>query len=128
MLPVKDGLLHRFEMADGFHNIHFVCIYDSVSNSGEWLSAKEITETYDGLHDGLVDKNVFSIISKNISPMVLTMFRRNGIDVYKAESDDVLKNLGLFKNNQLEIFTLEESRQTQSCDSSSCSSCGSKCN
>jgi len=128
MLPVKDCLLHRFEMADGFHNIDVICIYNSYSNSSEWLSAKEISELNDGLNGGLVEKEVHTIISKSITPMVLSMFQRNGINVYKAQSNDVLKNVDLFQNNQLGIFTIEESRQIQNCNSDSCSGCSSKCN
>ncbi len=36
--------------------------------------------------------------------MVLAMFKRDGILVFKAQSDDVLKNIGLFQNNQLRAF------------------------
>ena len=129
MIPVKDDLQNKFEMADGFHNIEFVCIYDSNLNKSEWLSAKDISETVGGLNTALLEKEVDSIISTKITPMVLTMFRRNGIHVFKAQSNDVSKNIGLFQNNELSIFTVEESRQIQNCDSGSCSSCGStSCN
>jgi len=128
MLPVKDNSIQKNELADGFYNIQFVCIYDSVSKLSEWISAKEISEITGELSSGLIEKEVHSIISKNITPMVLAMFKRDGIHVFKAQSDDVSKNIGLFQNNQLKAFSAEEARMVQNCNSSSCSSCGSACN
>lgn len=128
MIPVKDDLQNKFEMADGFHNIEFVCIYDSDLNSGEWMSAKVIFETEGGLSTALLEKEVQSIICTKMTPMVLTMFKRNDIHVFKAQCKNVTENIGLFQNKELDIFTDEESRQIQNCESESCSSCGSTCN
>lgn len=129
MIPVKDDLQNKFEMADGFHNVEFVCIYDSNLNNSKWMRAKEISETMGGLNTALLEREVDSIISTKITPLVLTMFRRIGINVFKAQSNDLTKNIGLFQNKELSTFTFEESRQIQSCYSRSCSGCGStSCN
>ena len=128
MLPVKDNQMRKNEIADGFHNIEFVCIYDSNLKTTEWFSAKEISETEGGLNSGLIQRGIYCIISKNVTPMVLTMFKRNGIDIYKAQGFDVLKNIEMFQEKQLTFFTTEELRQNTSCSSGLCSSCSSTCN
>lgn len=124
MLPVKN----KSEIAEGFHNIENICIYDSDLNAFQWFHSKEISKNNGGLNSGLIENDVTSIISLNISPMVLSMFNRNGIFVYKAQSNDLSKNIQLFKTEKLKIFTLEESQRIMSCSTKSCSSCSSSCN
>ena len=128
MLPVRNGLSGKHELAKDFHNIEFVCIYDNHSEAREWITAREISEFSGGLNTGLIEKEVYSIISINITPMVLSMFKRTGIKVFKAQGYDVSKNIHLFQNNELKLFTMEESQLNQACNSNSCSSCGSTCN
>jgi len=127
MLPVIDDTSRKNVVADGFHNIEYVCIFDSNTKQYEWLGAKDISETPGGLNSGLTDQGIFSIISLNISPMVLSMFNRNGIQVWKAKGKDLEENLRLFQLSELKIFTAEECRITQACNTSSCSSCSSTC-
>ena len=128
LLPVKNNSTGKNKIAEGFHNIDYLCIWDSDSETKEWISAKEISETPGGLNSGLVKNEIYSIISMNVTPMVLQMFNRNGINVLKAQSFDVAQNIRLFRLNQLKKFTDQESRLVISCDSSSCSSCNSTCN
>ncbi len=128
MLPVKDDKFGKNEIAEGFHNIDFVCIYDENLKTTNWLPVNEISETVGRLTFEMNQMGINSIITMNITPMVLAMFKRNGIHVYKAQSLDVLTNTKLFQANQLKTFSTEESRETfSSCSSSSCSSCGSTC-
>ncbi len=128
MLPVKNEKAGKDELAEGFHNIDYLCIYDSLLKTTEWISAKDISEIPGGLNTALIQKEIYTIISKNITPMVLAMFNRNGIIVYKAQSLNVSKNLELFQSNQLEPFTALVSRLNFASCSSSCSSCNSSCN
>lgn len=127
MLPVIDNKKGKNIIADGFHNVSFVCIYDSSLKTLEWMQAKEISRTPGGLNLALIQKGVYSIISKNVTPMVLTMFNRNGINVYMAESFNVSENLELFQANKLKSFNKEQ-QQIAACRSNSCSSCGVTCN
>ena len=127
MLPVIDDKLSKNVVADGFHNIEYVCVFDSANQKCDWLGANKISETPGGLNSGLSEQGIFSIISLNISPMVLSMFNRNGIKVWKARGNDLYENLRLFQLSQLKMFTAEECRIAQACDSRSCSSCGSTC-
>lgn len=129
MLPVKNNKIGKNEIAESFHNIDFVCIYDNNLKTTTWLHVNNISETVGRLTFEMYQQGIKSIITRNISPMGLSMFKRNGINVYKAQSFDVLTNTKLFQANQLKIFTTEESREIfSSCSSSSCSSCSSTCN
>jgi len=127
MLPVIDDQLSKNVVADGFHNIEYVCVFDSANQKCDWLGANEISETPGRLNSGLSERGIFSIISVNISPMMLSMFNRNGIKVWKASGNDLDENLRLFQLSQLKVFTAEECRIAQACDSRSCFSCGSTC-
>jgi predicted Fe-Mo cluster-binding NifX family protein len=114
-------------VAKGFHNIEYVCVFDSSTEVYKWFETNEIIETPGGLNSVLTENGIFSIISLNISPMVLTMFKRNGIEVWKAKGTDLRENLRLFELSELKIFTADECRFAQSCNSSSCLSYGSTC-
>jgi len=127
MLPVTDDQQGKNVVADGFHNINYVCVFDSTAGKYDWLNANQISQTPGGLNSGLTEHGIFSIICLNISPMVLTMFKRNGINVWKAKGRDLNENLRLFQLSKLKAFSAEECRIAQACNSSSCSSCGSGC-
>lgn len=129
MLPVKNDETWKTRIAEGFHNLSCLCIYDCDSASTEWVLTKEFSETPGGLNAVLTEKGIYSIITVNITPMVLAMFSRNEISVYKAQGADVEQNIRLFRLGQLKSFTTEESRLIMSsCNSSSCASCNSSCN
>lgn len=127
MLPVVDNQLRKNIVAEDFRNSEYICVFDSANQKYDWLRANEIGETAEGLNSGLTEQGIFSIISLNISPMGLTMFNRNGIKVWKANGNDLGENLRLFQLRQLKVFTAEECRIAQACNSRSCSSCGSTC-
>lgn len=127
MVPVIDDTTRRTEVAEGFHNLAYVCIFDSTTQKSEWLQSQDLSETPGGLNDALLNRGVFSIISLNMTPMVLSLFNRNGIKVLKACGNDLDENIRLFQLSQLKIFTAEESRVQQSCNTQSCSSCSSTC-
>lgn len=129
MLPVENNKTGKTKISEGFHNLDYLCISDSDLATTEWVSAREIAETPGGLNSGLIKKGIYSIITFNITPMVLAMFKRNGITVFKAQGFDVDKNIRLFRLRQLDAFTIEEARLiVSSCGSSSCTGCGSSCN
>ncbi|WP_167615226.1 NifB/NifX family molybdenum-iron cluster-binding protein [Maribellus sediminis] len=127
MLPVKEAGSSKKELAEGFHNIQYVCIYDSSMKACEWLEAKNLSSTPGGLNGALIQRGVNTIISLNVTPMVLNMFRRNSIEVLKARSTNIDENIRLFNKNELELYTANESRTYQACNKSSCSSCSSSC-
>ena len=127
MVPVMDDKARKTEVAEGFHNLSYVCIFDSVTKKSEWLQSKDLSDTPGGLNDALLDRGIFSIISLNMTPMVLSLFNRNGIKVLKARGNDLDENIRLFQLSNLQVFTAEESRIQQSCNTQSCSSCSSTC-
>jgi len=127
MVPVIDDKTRKAEVAEGFHNLAYVCIFDSTTQKSEWLKSHELSETPGGLNEALLDRGVFSVISLNMTPMVLSLFNRNGIKVLKACGNDLDENIRLFQLSSLQVFTAEESRIQQSCNTQSCSTCGSTC-
>ncbi|WP_340110836.1 hypothetical protein [Maribellus mangrovi] len=127
MLPVKQESAELRQMAEGFHNIEFVCIYDNDSKNCEWLEAKSLSKTPGGLNSELLQRGVSTIISLNLTPMVLNLFKRSSIEVLKALSSDINENIRLFEESELPSYSTQESRSLQACNGNSCSSCSSSC-
>ena len=127
MLPVKQESAEQRQMAEGFHNIELVCIYDNDSKMCEWLEAKSLSKSPGGLNSELLQRGVSTIISFNVTPMVLNLFKRNSIEVLRASSIDIHENIRLFEQCRLQSYSTQESRSFQACSSNSCSSCSSSC-
>lgn len=125
LLPVKNNELQKKEIADSFHSTQFVCIYDSEGQNYNWINTDDFSNTPGGLSAALNEQKVNSIVSPHITPMVLNIFKNNGIEVWKAKGNDLDENISLFKLKLLKMYSVEESRSVQACDSNSCSSCSS---
>lgn len=124
ILPV----IEKEKVADGFRNALFMCIYNSHDNSTEWLSTARLNVGDRDLGEEIKLMGINSVISGNMTPIALQIFARNGIEVYKAKSENVKENIAFLQNNQLELFTNKAAREIQACNNS-CHSYGSKsCN
>lgn len=121
MLPIEES----GRIARGFHNASRVCIYDSYKECTEWKNVSDISLKPGEFSKDLVKTGVDSVISGYLPPMVLQLFTRCGLEVFKARGNDVEENISFFINKQLEEFTSETSRQMWGCNSG-CGSCNSK--
>lgn len=127
IIPVSDNQAGKNSIAPRFHNAEYVCVFDCSSKSFEWHKAKEMNSN-GNLGEELINKQIFSVISNQMPAMALGVFIDNGLKVYKAVGNNVLKNIEMFQNNQLRPYSTEESRMVSAC-SGSCGSCSStSCN
>jgi len=124
MLPVEEKKRGKEKIAHGFHNARYVCIYDSEGNSFEWKETSEISPNPGDFTNELKRLGINTIISSYLPPMVLQIFTRNGLQVFKARGNNVTENIDFFSQNQLESFTSKAARELWRCDSS-CHSCSS---
>lgn len=127
MIPVVDNLSAKNNLAAGFHNAEYACIYDSESEAYEWIATDDISTKPGNLSIELKRKGIYNIISKQMSLMALGLFAESGLNVFKAESEDVSENIQKFVQNKLQPLTVQ-SAMGSSCSSSSCGSCSSSCN
>lgn len=128
IIPVTDNQAGKNNIAPRFHNAEYVCVYDCESNAFEWHKTKEVNKSGSNLGEELVNKQIFSVISLQMPAMALGVFIDNGLKVYKAVGTNVLANIELFRNNQLEPYSTDESRMVSACNGS-CGSCSStSCN
>ncbi len=128
IIPVVDDKEAKNELAGGFHNAEYACIYDCDSEDYEWLLVSEITKKPGNLSIELKKQGINIVISNSMPIMALTMFRELGLLVYKAGAKDVESNVKLYldkKLGPLTFFNLKEEADS-SCNSS-CSSCSSNC-
>ncbi|MDX8338733.1 hypothetical protein SLH46_06045 [Draconibacterium sp. IB214405] len=124
MLPITEKETEKAKIARGFHNARFVCIYDSELNSFECKETKEISPNPGDLTQELKRMGINNVISGYLPPMVLQIFTRNGLSVFKARGSNVTKNIDFFTQNQLESFTSQAARELWGCESG-CNSCSS---
>lgn len=126
MLPIVDKKSGREKVAQGFHNAKEVCIYDSLSNSYEWMRAQEISKNPGDFSNELKRLGIKTVISCYMPPMALRIFARSGLNVYKARGNSVTENVRFFRKKQLEPFTSQATREMWGC-SGSCGTCGTSC-
>ncbi len=124
MLPVAEKKRGREKLARGFHNASYVCIYDLEGKSFEWKKAAEVSPRPGDFTSELKRLGVDTIISSYLPPMVLQIFTRNGLQVFKARGTNVTENIDFFTQNQLESFTSQTARELWGCESG-CHSCSS---
>ncbi|WP_297091635.1 hypothetical protein [uncultured Draconibacterium sp.] len=124
MLPIANRETGKEKIAHGFHNARFVCIYDSDRESFEWKKVTEISPNPGEFTHELKRMGISTIISSYLPPMVLQVFTRNGLSVFKARGSNVNRNIDFFTQNQLESFTSKAARELWGCESG-CNSCSS---
>lgn len=127
IIPVNDNHTDKSSIASGFHNAEYVCIYDCINKTYEWLLTKDITSNSGKLAYTLKSLEISTVISRNMPLMALGVLTDSGLKVLKALGTNLFDNIELFQNNQLEPITAQTSLQISSCGGS-CKSCNSNCN
>lgn len=127
MLPVLNDCEGKMKLAEGFHNAQKVCIYDSKKDIYEWISTKKINANIGEFSVELKQRGIESVISCTMQPVVLRIFSQNGLQVFKAEGNNLEQNIASFQNDKLNSFSTEETKTIMGCGSS-CNSCSSTCN
>ncbi len=78
-----------------------------------------------GIVDWVHEEEISLIITPDIKPMALKVFKEEGVEVYKAIGKILSLNIQLLFNKDLMSFSVESKMQEKSSCSSSCSSCSS---
>lgn len=130
IIPVINDNDEKYIMAKGFHNTDYVCIYNTLNGSYDWVKTKEISESEDNLSVSLKRKGIYTIITGQIPYLALRLFKESGLVVYKSKSKSVEKNIEFFLNDELQHFSHQThfGSTASACGSCSSSSCGPNCN
>ncbi len=127
IIPVIDNQNGRNNIASGFHNAEYVCIYDCANTTCEWVRTKDISNQTGIFGQELISQNITTVISQSMPLMALGVFTDCGLKVLKSSGTDLHYNLELFQNNQLEAITAQSTLVMSAC-SGSCKSCKTTCN
>jgi len=124
IIPIVDTETKKC-IADSFHSTEDACIYNSVSQTYEWIATKSIIKE-GNLGQVLVQNGIDAVISKNMPLMALGFFTESGLTVYKAESSNLEENIDWFMHMQLKPMTNASVKINTGC-SGSCGSCNTTC-
>jgi predicted Fe-Mo cluster-binding NifX family protein len=127
MLPIVKDCDGDIKLAKSFHNAQNVCIYDCKNDLYEWISINKINADAGSFSFIIKQRKIKSVISCTIHPLVLKIFSENGLEVYKAEGNNLQQNISFFQNKKLNSFSGEDTNQLMGCGSS-CNSCSTNCN
>lgn len=97
-------------------------IYNLEDNSIALTQKEEIKM---GLLQWLKENNIEAIVTPELAPMALNVFREENIKVYKSHGTLLQLNIELFKTGELELLSFGTVKEGTSCNSGSCSSCSS---
>ena len=122
IIPVSESFSIDSDIAKGFVEAEYTCIYDSEKDSYEWYTPAEIAQEPGNFTLGLKQKGVSGVISTHMPFMALGLFLDSGLSVYKAKGKNLAENIQYFIKNELAPFNGQEVRMGSSC-SGSCSSC-----
>jgi predicted Fe-Mo cluster-binding NifX family protein len=126
LMPVIDNENEKHNIANGFFNTNYVCVYDSENQSYEWLATEEISKKIGNISLELKRKGIEAIISNDITFMALGLFVESGLKVYKAKGQSVQENINFLHDKELDQFTPLGAMSSASCHGS-CSSCNTSC-
>ena len=127
IIPVIDNQSGRNNIASGFHNAEYVCIYDCANTTCEWVRTKDISNHSGIFGQELISQNITTVISHSMPLMALGVFTDCGLKVLKSSGTNLQYNIELFQNNQLEAITAKSTLVMSAC-SGSCKSCKTTCN
>jgi predicted Fe-Mo cluster-binding NifX family protein len=127
IIPVIDNQSGRNNIASGFHNAEYVCIYDCTNTTCEWVRTKDISNHSGIFGQELLSQNITTVISQSMPLMALGVFTDCGLKVLKSSGTNLQYNIELFQKNQLEAITAQTTLVMSAC-SGSCKSCKTTCN
>jgi predicted Fe-Mo cluster-binding NifX family protein len=127
IIPVIDNQSGRNDIASGFHNAEYVCIYDCANTTCEWVRTKDISNNSGIFGQELINQNITTVISHSMPLMALGVFTDYGLKVLKSSGTNLQYNIELFQKNQLEAITAQTTLVMSAC-SGSCKSCKTTCN
>jgi predicted Fe-Mo cluster-binding NifX family protein len=126
--PVVDNKTRKFEIADGMHNAEFFCVYHCEGNIYEWINIEDLGSKAGNLSIALKRKGIYTIICTHMPIIALGLFTESGLNVYRAESYNLVENINLYKNKLMKPFTTISALALEACSNSTCGSCKSPCN
>ncbi len=114
---------HRFCLSRSFTESGLMGVFDTQTGSVDVISRSSLKSS---LMDTLQSLQIEVIITPELQIMALKVFRENGLNVYKASSNMLSKNIELLKNRSLITYSTNELfTEKKGCSSSVCSSCSS---
>ncbi len=116
------------ELASDFAHSRFIGFYEDSEDKIEVVPMQELLK-YSGsgiFPDVLISKDLYAIVSGQISIIALRILGEYGILAFRASGNNFMENIQSFVSRDLKPFNLNESVIQDHCGGS-CSACGSSC-
>jgi predicted Fe-Mo cluster-binding NifX family protein len=124
-IPVVDGQLNRYQIADGFSSSGSVCVYDTDENEVVWYQSAQEPVGQSTILEELRTSGVVHVITSSMAPMALKVFSDCGFTVFRSIGRDLMANIEFLKMACLPIYGLGDAFGATSGCKSTCSSCPS---
>jgi hypothetical protein len=126
-IPIVDLNLHKNTIAGGLSVIGNICIFDSTLHETTWMKTLDLAPNMGELLPSFEQRNISTIITRQIHPMALKVLVNKGFEVYKSKGDELDLNIHLFENNELIPFDMEAAMQYATICGGECGDCKTEC-
>lgn len=126
-IPVIDTASNKNTIAPGLNVNGCVCLYDCERNTGLWIKTLDLASNMGELLPALEQRSVSVVITGKIHPMALKVLVNKGFEVYRPQGSELDKNIGLYHNNALVRFGMDEAMDFATACGGACNTCSSDC-
>jgi predicted Fe-Mo cluster-binding NifX family protein len=126
-IPVLDKELRRNHIAGSLNVIGYLCVFDTDKQEGNWMKTLDLASSMGDLLPAMERNNISVIITKQLHPMALKVLVNRGVEVFKANGDELDANIQFFSDNKLAKFDMESAMQFASVCGGECDSCKKEC-
>lgn len=122
-LPIIDIASNRNVLASGLNANGSICLYDTVSKSGNWIKTTDLASNMGELLPALERLEISVIITIQIHPMALKVLANKGFEVYKAKGNLIEENIEYYQNKKLDLYSYEAAMKLATVCGGECSTC-----
>ena len=126
-IPVIDTELQWNRIAGSLSVVGYLCIYDTEKQEGSWMKTLDLVPNMGELLPAMERNNIFVIITKQLHPMALKVLVNRGVDVFKANGNQLDINIQYFSDHKLKKFDMETAVQFATVCGGECNSCETEC-
>jgi predicted Fe-Mo cluster-binding NifX family protein len=123
-MKIMIPLINENLLAPDFGHSTFIGLYNYTDESLDLIQSEKIKKNpgYTAFFDSLSSRGVKAVLGLKFNNLSMRIFRDSDIEMYIAQSEDLLENIKFFENGLLNVYV-----QTVDKCGESCSSCSTSC-
>jgi hypothetical protein len=126
-IPIVDLNLQRNTIAGGLSVTGDICIFDPILHETTWMKTLNLAPNMGELLPAFEQRNISTIITRQIHPMALKVLVNKGFEVYKSKGDELDLNIHFYANNELIPFDMEAAMKFATICGGECGDCKTDC-